>query len=191
VADRTVRPSPATVTTLDRTPSVGPPAHARAGTKRGGSSTIFTDSDPDTAPPGAADDQPRSAGGQATPPPDFTLGQRRWTTVALAVLGIIALAALVIGVLVVSSDSTRPQVDVQAPPPPSPTTTASAVPPPMAASPSAPPPAAPAPPPELIATATASTIVLAPPAPDWPAPEPNPGVQQRLHDLFPRLFPNP
>ena len=41
-------------------------------------------------------------------------------------------------------------------------------------------------------TATASTVVAPPPPVMQPGePQPKPGVRQRLHDLFPRLFPGP
>ena len=125
---------------------------------------------------------------QSTALPDFT-PERRWTSVVLGALGILVLAALVAVVITVAHRSSEPAE--RAPAPVAPSTS-------VASSPamSSAPPAAPvltAPPAYSSVTATASTVVVAPPAPPVVqpgAPQPNPGVRQRLHDLFPRLFPS-
>jgi hypothetical protein len=124
---------------------------------------------------------------------DFT-PDRRWTSVLLGALGILVLAVLVAAVITVSHRSSEPAEHAPAPVPPSTSAAASspAMPAPSAA---APPPAAPAPttPPAYSSvTATASTVVAPPPPVVQPGPpQPKPGVRQRLHDLFPRMFPNP
>lgn len=122
---------------------------------------------------------------------DFT-PERRWTSVLLGALGILALATLVVAVIGVANSSSGPARE--APPPPVPSTaavtTTAATPSPSAAPrPSG---AAAQPPAYSSVTATASTVVAPPPPavqPDAPGPKPN--VRQRLHDLFPRLLPNP
>ena len=123
--------------------------------------------------------------------PDFT-PERRWTSPVLGALGIAVLAALVIAVLTVAHQSSEPTERAPAHVPPS---TSPVAPSPAAPSPAAPAPSTPvpvAPPAYSSATATASTVVAPPPPVVRPAePQPKPGVRQRLHDLFPRLFPNP
>lgn len=134
-------------------------------------------------------DRPWSAGvdGQNTALPDFT-PERRWTSVVLGALGIVVLAALVIAVIIVAHQSSQPTERAPAPLPPS---TSAVAPSPPSPAPSVPVPVAP--PAHSSATATASTVVPPPPPPPAmrPAePQPKSGVRQRLHDLFPRLFPN-
>ena len=144
---------------------------------------------------------------------DFSGQPRAWSSVVLAVAGIVTLAVLVICVVIVANDSTRPPHVVPLSVPPLPTTAAPA--PTMQSSvPGSP--MAPVAPPEFRPTVTASTVAVAPsvvpapvvpvptgPAPVVPAPTghppaaaartpaPKPSVRQRLHDLFPRLFPDP
>lgn len=128
-----------------------------------------------------------------TEPPDFSRRQR-WMPVLLGALGIVVLAVLIARVIAVANDSTKPDADTENAPAPTVTSsvmatsvpaTTTAVPSPSAGAP----PASPsAPPPLPSVTATASTMAIPPPP---AAPEPNPDVRQRLHDLFPRIFPNP
>jgi len=123
---------------------------------------------------------------QNTALPDFT-PERRWTSVVLGALGIVVLAALVIAVITVAHRSSEPTEQAPAPVPPS---TSAVAPSPATPTPSAPMPAAP--PAYSSVTATASTVVAPPPPAVQPGePQPKPGVRQRLHDLFPRLFPGP
>ncbi len=125
-------------------------------------------------------------------PPDVSRRQR-WTPVLLGVAALAVLALLVAGVITVEKDSTRPaeiapRITATAPTSAAPATrapaTTTAMPSPSAA------PSSSAPPPVPLApvTATASTMVIAPPPTSY---EPGPDVRQRLHDLFPNLFPNP
>ena len=124
-----------------------------------------------------------SAPARDTALPDFT-PERRWTPVLLGALGIMVLAALVAAVITVSHRSSEPAGPAPAPVPPSTST--------VAFSPAMPAPPAVAPPAYSSVTATASTMVAPPPQVAPPrASQPNPGVRQRLHDLFPRLFPTP
>ncbi len=126
----------------------------------------------------------------------------RRSTAILAAAAIIALGALIAGVLIISNaSSNRSERDAPVPRP-APTTSASAsMPFPSTSAAASAPPVAP---PELNPTATASTVVVAPPPPAVTrrpdagaipptavpsAPKTN--VRERLHDLFPRLFPNP
>ncbi|MFN8033292.1 MAG: hypothetical protein U0Q47_08335 [Mycobacterium sp.] len=122
--------------------------------------------------------------------PDFS-PERRWMSVLLGALGMLVLAALVAAVITVAHRSSEPAE--RAPGPVVPSTSSVAPAPAMSSAPSVAP--APATPPAYsTVTATASTVVVAPPAPPVVqpgAPEPKPGVRQRLHDLFPRLFPSP
>jgi hypothetical protein len=115
--------------------------------------------------------------------PDFT-PERRWNSVVLGALGIVVLAVLVIAVITVAHQSSEPTERAPAPAPPS---TSAVAPSPAAPTPSAPPPATP--PAYSSVTATASTVVAPPPATAPGEPQQKPGVRQRLHDLFPRLFP--
>jgi cytoskeletal protein RodZ len=116
--------------------------------------------------------------------PDFSQ-ERRWTSVVLGALGIVVLAALVIAVITVAHQSSEPTEPVPAP---APTSTSAVVPSPAATTTSAPAPTTP--PTYSSVTATASTVVAPPPPVIQPGePQPKPGVRQRLHDLFPRLFP--
>ena len=123
---------------------------------------------------------------QHTALPDFT-PERRWTSVVLGALGIVVLAVLVIAVITVAHQSSEPTERAPAPAPPS---TSAVAPSPAAPTLSAPPPATP--PAYSSVTATASTVVApAPPVMAPGEPQQKPGVRQRLHDLFPRLFPGP
>jgi hypothetical protein len=135
----------------------------------------------------AADvDRPWSAAVDSHHPalPDFTK-ERRWTSAVLSALGIVVLAALVIAVITVAHQSSEPTERAPVPAPPS---TAAVAPSPAAPTTSAPAPSAP--PAYSSVTATASTVVAPPPPVIQPGePQPKPGVRQRLHDLFPRLFP--
>jgi len=120
--------------------------------------------------------------------PDFA-PERRWTSVLLGALGIVVLAALVIAVITVAHQSSEPAGRAPAQVPPS---TSAVAPSPVAPTTSAPVPATP--PAYSSVTATASTVVAPPPPPPVMQPgepQPKPGVRQRLHDLFPRLFPGP
>ena len=128
---------------------------------------------------------------------------RSWSSAVLGAAGIAVLAALVIGVLVVANASTAP-VHIVAP---STRTTQAPAPTPTSGAPG--PSLAPVAPPAFSPTATASTVNVAPPvmpAPVMPAPVsraaapvpaaprtpgPKPTIRQRLHDLFPRLVPDP
>ncbi|WP_328353365.1 hypothetical protein OG976_21575 [Mycobacterium sp. NBC_00419] len=118
--------------------------------------------------------------------PDFT-PRRRWTSVVLGALGIMALAALVVAVITMAHQSTEPAGPAAVPAPPVTTsaaaTTTAVVPSPSAPADRAPPPA--------FASVTATASTLAPPPAVRPGgPDPKPGVRERLHDLFPRLFPD-
>jgi hypothetical protein len=131
-------------------------------------------------------DQPWSSSAVAESElPDFT-PQRRWTSVVLAAAGIVALATLVVAVITMADRSSHPAEEA----PPTPTsvvasTTAVSAPSPSPATPEAPPPV------QTFSSVTATASTLAPPPPVIPgATEPKPGVRQRLHDLFPRLFPD-
>ncbi len=105
----------------------------------------------------------------------------------LGALGMVALATLVAAVIAMANRSAEPAGPSAVPTPAAPTTAAATT-TAVAPSPSASVKPAPAPPFSSV-TATAST--LAPPPVLRPgAPEPKPGVRERLHDLFPRLFPN-
>jgi len=131
-------------------------------------------------------DEPWPAAVDAQSPalPDFT-PERRWTSVLLGALGIVVLAALVIAVITVAHQSSESTGRAPAPVPPS---TSAVAPSPAAPTTSAPVPATP--PAYSSVTATASTVVAPPPPVMQPGePQPKPGVRQRLHDLFPRLFP--
>jgi hypothetical protein len=131
-------------------------------------------------------DEPWSAAvdAQNTALPDFT-PERRWTSVVLAALGIVVLAVLVIAVITVAHQSSQPTEQAPAP---APSSTSAVAPSPAATTTSAPAPTTP--PTYSSVTATASTVVAPPPPAIQPAePQPKPGVRQRLHDLFPRLFP--
>lgn len=127
------------------------------------------------------DDAPWSAAvAEETELPDFTR-QPRWPSVLLAALGILVLAGLVAAVITMSHRPSEP-VDVDPVPVP-PSTSTSAVPPPPAAPTPAPAPA------YSSVTATAATLAPPPPVLQPEPTEPKPGVRQRLHDMFPRLFP--
>ena len=139
--------------------------------------------------------QPSPVGKWATESPDRT-GRQRWTSLLLGVLGFFAVAALVVGVVTVAGGSSAPGVTAERPALTPVTskvaaTTTLAVPSPSANGPSTTePPTAPAqPPPYDTVTATASSVVVAPP-PAVVAPTPKPNLRERLHDLFPKLFPN-
>ena len=134
---------------------------------------------------GGDTDEPWSAGVDAhnAELPDFTV-ERRWTSVLLGALGIVVLAGLVIAVITVSHLSSEPSAHTPAPTRPSTSEVASSVIP--APSPS---PSPTSPPAYSSVTATASTVVAPPPVIQRGEPQPKPRVRQRLHDLFPRLFP--
>lgn len=126
-------------------------------------------------------------------PPDVSRRQR-WTPVLLGVAALAVLGALVAGVIAVENDSTRPaenapRITATAPTSAAPATRAPATTTATTTATSASSAAPPAPPVPLApVTATASTMVIAPPPTSY---EPGPDVRQRLHDLFPNLFPNP
>ena len=132
-------------------------------------------------------DEPWSAGVDAhnAEPPDFTV-ERRWTSVLLGALGIVVLAGLVIAVITVSHLSSEPSAHTPAPTRPSTSEVAYSVIPAPSPSPS---PSPTSPPAYSSVTATASTVVAPPPVIQRGEPQPKPRVRQRLHDLFPRLFP--
>jgi hypothetical protein len=125
-------------------------------------------------------------------------------TVAGALLALAVLVAIVLSVFVVSEESTRPAftpapaLTTPTPTTPAPTSTTPTLTPTAPApttQPSAELPAPPAPPASLAplppVTATAETISTAPAAlPAQPSDASETGVRQRLHDLFPRLFPD-
>jgi hypothetical protein len=140
---------------------------------------------------------------KAVPPSDsadtelieaFAPRRRRLTTRLLLIvsagLGLLVLVGIVVSVLTVSDDSTRPVIP-QAPLTPisvpaqtqtqTPTLTTTPVVPPASDLPA--PPVPPLPP----VTATAETVTTAPAYPREPSNSPR--VRDRLHELFPRLFP--
>jgi hypothetical protein len=120
-----------------------------------------------------------------TSDPPTTRPQRRWTTVLLGASGILVLVVLVAAVITMSNASSHPAE--QAPPTaPAPTSTSAVTTIPVASAPPALPP-----PTSWSVTATASTLATPPPPMHPGAPKPEPDVRQRLHDLFPRLFPGP
>ncbi|MCV7176367.1 hypothetical protein [Mycolicibacterium sphagni] len=107
---------------------------------------------------------------------------RRWVSSVLGALGILVLGVLVAAVVTVSHESSRPigQSHPQAPAATSTTLPVSTV--ALAPQPSAPPS------PSWSVAATASTLA-APPSTPAATPKREPSVRQRLHDMFPQLFP--
>lgn len=156
----------------------------------------------DTSP--GVDTLPLPLPAEATTPVSVGAGRTRKprSTEILAAAAFIALGALIAGVLIISNASSSKSGNDAPVTRPTPTTGTSA---------SQPLPSTPATlsasavaPPELNPTATASTVVVAPSPPlvtRRPGPgaipssavpsAPKPNVRERLHDLFPRLFPNP
>ncbi|MCX2929823.1 hypothetical protein ORI20_06045 [Mycobacterium sp. CVI_P3] len=112
-------------------------------------------------------------------------GDRRWVSAFLGALGIVVLGVLVTAVVTVSHESsdpdqrTRPSAPVAGST--AAVTTTAAAPSPATQSPTR----APA---SWSATATAATEAAPPPV-SLSAPKSEPSVRQRLHDMFPRLFP--
>lgn len=121
---------------------------------------------------------------------------RPWTPAVLAAAGILAFAVVLTCILLFANAARGSGHDVRNPPLPAVSTTMSATP---TVVPGAPVPSSAAP--DFSPTATASAITgPASPVPPSatpgrsvgpPKPGPKPTVRQRLHDLFPRLFPNP
>ncbi|CAN5187111.1 hypothetical protein BH09ACT8_BH09ACT8_11780 [soil metagenome] len=100
-----------------------------------------------------------------------------------AVLGLVAVAGIIVSVITMSDESTRPVPQAPLTPISIPVHSTTTVAPAPSASEAAPPPAPPlAPLPPI--TATAQTITTAPAEPTG-----GPRVRDRLHELFPRLFP--
>ncbi|NTY61939.1 hypothetical protein [Mycolicibacterium sphagni] len=111
---------------------------------------------------------------------------RGWVSTILGALGVLVLGVLVFAVVTVSHESSRPVGQ----PHPSATATTSIAPVPVNHSTSVPAPSA-QPPTSWSVTAVASTLAPPPaaPAPTSAAPKREPSVRQRLHDMFPQLFP--
>lgn len=101
-----------------------------------------------------------------------------------AVLGLAVVAGIIVSVLTMSDESTRPVPQAPLTPISIPTHTAMTTP---EASTSEAAPAVPSFAPLPPITATAQTMTTAPVLPV--APTDGPGVRDRLHELFPRLFP--
>ncbi|WP_319431787.1 hypothetical protein [Mycobacterium sp. RTGN5] len=121
----------------------------------------------------------------ATRRPD-AVADRRWVSAFLGGLGILALGVLVVAVVSMSHEESRPVGQ----PHPAATTTTSAVPiAPVSNTAPVPSPSA-QPPTSWSATAVASTLVPPPAAaPASAEPKREPSVRQRLHDMFPHLIP--
>ena len=114
------------------------------------------------------------------------VADRRWVSALLGGLGILALGILVAAVVSVSHESAHPAGQ----PHPSATATTSIAPVPVNHSTPVPSPSA-QPPTSWSVTAVASTLAPPPaaPPPTSAAPQREPSVRQRLHDMFPQLFP--
>jgi hypothetical protein len=149
-----------------------------------------------------SDTRAPDTGRKAVPPFDsadtelieaFTPRRRGLSTsvllVASALVGLVVLAGIVVSVLTVSDDSTRPLIP-SAPLTPISVPAAGTATPALTTTPSALPPSdQTAPPVPLLppVTATAETVTTAPAYPREPSNSPR--VRDRLHELFPRLFP--
>ncbi|WP_163694366.1 hypothetical protein [Mycolicibacterium sarraceniae] len=117
----------------------------------------------------------------ATRRPD-AVADRRWVSAILGGLGILALGVLVAAVVSMSHESAHP-VGQSHPPATAATTAVSAAPVNHTAT-------SPSPPTSWSVSAVASTMAPPPAAPpSAAAPKREPSVRQRLHDMFPKLFP--
>ena len=109
----------------------------------------------------------------------------RLALIGSAILGLVVVAGIIVSVVTMSDESTRPAPHAPLTPISIPARSTTVAPEPSAseAAPAPALPLAPLPP----VTATAQTITTAPPLPV--AATDGPRVRDRLHELFPRLFP--